>query len=270
LKSALVEHFSGETLIPDADQTLGNLQKLLEEFMNNSNLVLFWESESGTEPFDDLHKYHSRLVSSHLMNKIHKLFSKSGDGQGLRVVNRVATPYFLSAAGSRSKYAKYSFKDNVVHDSSSAHQRERNDLSTTVNAWGEPHSVDCDQFQEHRIKNIKGFLDSLHGNLDPATIDKAIESADLELKICAELDRSMNLSYSSPGTSANFLTDDEVAKVSKVLEKIQPFSTEREKVKFVEPLLEKDNFSRLDSKPELVQEFLSRNRGQYSSWGPFV
>ena len=54
-----------------------------------------------------------------------------------------------------------------------------------MNAWGGVNSVDCDQFQEHRIKNIKGFLDSLHGNLDPSTIDKAIKSADLELKISA-------------------------------------------------------------------------------------
>ena len=119
LKSALQEHFSDETLIPDADQSLGNLQKLMEKFMKNSNIVLSWESESGTDPFDDLHIYHSRLVSTHLMNKIHKLFSKSGDGQGLRVINRVATSFFLNAGGHRSKYAKYSHKDNICHLSKS-------------------------------------------------------------------------------------------------------------------------------------------------------
>ena len=270
MKSALVEHFSGETLIPDADQTLGNLQKLLEEFMKNSNLVLFWESESGTEPFDDLHKYHSRLVSSHLMNKIHKLFSKTGDGQGLRVVSRVATPFFLNAGGHRSKYAKYSHKDNVCHDSSSARQKLRNDLSTTVNAWGGAHSVDSDQFQEHRIKNLKGILDSLHGNLDPSTIDKAIKSADLELKISAEIDRCMNVSYRNPNTSAKFLTEDEISKIAKIICQIKPFSRKREAVVFKEPLAGKDNFVKLEEEPELVTEFLGRNKGQYSSWGPFV
>ena len=238
--------------------------------MDSNNVVLFWGSKSGKEPFDDLHSYHSRLVSSHLMNKIHKLFSKSGDGQGLRVVNRVATSYFLNAGGHRSKYAKYSYKDNVCHDSSSALQKQRNDLSTTVNAWGGGHSVDCDQFQEHRIKNIKGFLDNLHGNLDPTNVDKALKSADLELKISAEIERSMNISYKGPSTSRKFLTDEEVSKVGKIMNQIKPFSSEREPVMFVEPLKEKDNFSKLDAEPNVIVEFLDRNKGQYSTWGPFV
>ena len=207
LKSALKEHFENEDEIAPADQNVTNLCRLLGEFMESNNIVLHWSPSSERNPFDDLHKYHSRLVSSHLMNKIHKLFSKTGDGQGLRVINRVATPYFLNAGGHRSKYAKYSFKDNVCHDSSSD--------STTVNAWGGVNSVDCDQFQEHRIKNIKGFLDSLRRNLDPSTIDKAIKSADLALTISAEGDRSMNVSYSGPGVSQRYLDDDDVSKIAK-------------------------------------------------------
>ena len=269
LKSALKEYFSHQETAPD-DHNLPTLEKLLKEFMESKNIVLHWRSEPRKKPFDDLHKYHSRLVSSHLMNMIHKLFSKSGDGYGLRVVSRVATPYFLNFGGHRSKYAKYSFKDNVCHDSSSARQQQRNDLSTTVNAWGGAHSVDSDQFQEHRIKNIKGFLDNLHGNLDPTTIDKAIKPADLELKISAELERSMNISYKSPGTSSKFLMDEEVSKVVKILNQIKPFSSEREPVVFVEPVVGSDNYSRVDSEPDLIAEFLNRNKEQYSTWGPFV
>ena len=168
--------------------------------------------------------------------------------------------YFLSADGNKSKYAKYSLKDNICHDSSSARQRERNDLSSTVNAWGGVHSVDSDQFQEHRVKNIKGFLDSLHGNLDPTTVDKALKSANLELKICAEMERSMNISYKSPSSSSKFMSDDEVSKTAKILDKIRPFSTERKSVRFVEPLKEDNNFSKLNSDPELVKKFLQRNK----------
>lgn len=139
-----------------------------------------------------------------------------------------------------------------------------------MNAWGGPHNVDCDQFQEHRIKNIKGFLDSLHGNLDPATIDKAMKSADLELKICAEMERSMNISYRSPSSSSKFFTDEEVGKIARVMAKIKPFSKEREAVTFTEPLEEEDNFSKLDTDPDVVKEFLRRNQRESSGWGPFV
>ena len=188
----------------------------------------------------------------------------------MRIVNRIATSYFLNAGGSRSKYAKYSLKDNVCHDSSSACQKQRNDLSSTVNAWGGPHSVDCDQFQEHRIKNLKGFLDSLHGNLDPTTVERAVKSADLELKICAEMERSMNISYRGPSSSSKFLTDEEVVKVARIMGQIKPFSTDREPVVFVEPLEKNNNFARLDSEPDLVRDFLRRNKEEYSGWGPFV
>lgn len=64
----------------------------MTDFLDSSNIVLHLDSEPSREPFDDLHKYHSRLVSSHLMNKIHKLFTKFGDGHGLRIVNKVAIP----------------------------------------------------------------------------------------------------------------------------------------------------------------------------------
>ena len=219
---------------------------------------------------DDLFKYHSRLVSAHLMNQVHKLFSKYGDGRGMRIVNRVATPYFLNLGGHASKYAKYSFKDNVIHDSSSARQKERNNLSITVNAWGGPNSVDCDEFQEHRIKNIKGFLDDLHGNHDPSNIEKSVKSADLQLKISDEIERAMNISYSSAGSASRFLSDEDVKKIETLMNKIKPFSRQRKSVIFFEPLPENHNFSKLDSSKSLVTEFLARNKEQYPSWGPFV
>jgi hypothetical protein len=251
------------------DQTLGNLENQIGNFLETHNIILFWGSK-GQEPVDDLFKYHSRLVSSHLMNQVHKLFSKFGDGRGMRIVNRVATPYFLNIGGHRSKYAKYSFKDNVCHDSSSGRQQERNNMSITVNAWGGPNSVDCDEFQEHRIKNIKGFLDDLHGNHDPSNIEKAVKSADLQLKISEEIERAMNISYSCAGTASRLLCDEDVAKIEKLMKEIKPFSKHRKEVSFVEPLLENDNFAKLESKSGLVSEFLERNRKQYPSWGPFV
>ena len=263
------EHFKNVTVDEDG-QTLPNLEKLIKQFLTSNNIVVFWGEESS-EPFDDLHKYHSRLVSAHLMNKVHKLYSKSGDGQGLRAVNRVLTPYFLNKGGHKSKYAKYTFKDNVCHDSSSEWQQARNDLSTTINAWGGgAHSVDSDQFQENRIKNIKGYLDNLHGNLDPANIEKSLRSADLELKISAQLEKSLNVSYTNPGSSAKFLTEEEVSKVRKVMGQIKPFSRDRDKVQFVEPLHGKTNYSKVEDDKNLVKDFLSRNKKQYLTSGPFV
>ena len=238
--------------------------------MEVNNIILFWGAKSSQEPFDDLHKYHSRLVSAHLMNQVHKLFSKFGDGQGLRVVSRVSTPYFLNIGGNKSKYAKYSFKDNVCHEASSDRQQERNDLSTTVNAWGGPNSVDCDEFQEHRIKNIKGFIDNLHGNLDPLNIEKSIKSADLQLKISEEFERAMNVSYRSASNANQFLSNDEIRKIVKIMNDIKPFSRSRKSVSFVEPLLDNDNFTKLDKDVNLVTDFLDRNKDQFSTWGPFV
>ena len=186
-------------------------------------------------------------------------------------MNRVLTPYFLNKGGHKSKYAKYTLKDNVCHDSSSEWQQARNDLSTTINAWGGgAHSVDSDQFQENRIKNIKGYLDNLHGNLDPANIEKSLRSADLELKISAQLEKSLNVSYTNPGSSAKFLTEEEVSKVRKVMGQIKPFSKDRDKVQFVEPLHGKTNYSKVEDDKNLVKDFLSRNKKQYLTWGPFV
>ena len=269
LNSALMEHFVNSEGDIFKEQTLEDLKGEILNFLDQSNIVLYWGAKCG-DPFDDLHKYHSRLVSSHLMNQVHKLFSKAGDGQGLRTVCKVSAPYFLSLGGNRSKYAKYSFKDNVCYDASSDRQKERSDLSITVNAWGGPSSVDCDEFQEHRIKNLKGFVDSLHGNLDPSNLEKSIKSADLQLKISAEMERELHVSYTSAGSSAHFLSDDEKRKVAKVMNEIKPFSRTRKQVKFVEPLLESNNFAKLDIDKELVAGFLKRNKGQFASWGPFV
>ena len=267
----MTDHFKDEEIVAEDDQTLSNLEKMVRNFLNSRNIILFWGAESDVEPYDDLHIYHARLVASHLMNKVHKLFAKSGDGQGLREVNRASTSYFLNQGGHRSKYAKYTLKDNICHDSSSDQQKRRNNLSTTVNAWGgESLSVESDKFQENRIKNIKGFMDSLHGNLDPCNIEKTLRSADLELKISAEMDRSMNVSYKSPETSSKYLTQEEINKVGKMLSQIRPFSRDRNQVMFVEPLVGKTNFSRLDDDLSLAQEFLTRNKEQYPTWGPFV
>ena len=269
LKSALREHFLNEKFELE-EQTLAGLNIKLTTFLEKMNIGLFWGAETDQEPFDDLHNYHSRLVAAHLMNQVHKLFSKFGDGQGLRVVRRVSMPYFLNMGGNKSKYAKYCYKDNVCYDASSERQRERSDLTMTVNAWGGPNSVDCDEFQEHRIKNLKGFVDNLHGNLDPANIEKSFKSADLQLKISEEIERAMNVSYKSPGKATSFLSDDEVRKIAKLINVLQPFSRSRSRVTFVEPLMEATNYSKLDSDKNLVKDFIERNKEQFSSWGPFV
>ena len=275
MKLALKDHFKKLEEAPKEDQTLGKLEKEIVIFLESNNIVLHWGMKGlkpveGEKPIDDLFRYHSRLVSSHLMNQVHKLFSKFGDGRGLRSVNRVATPYFLNIGGHRSKYAKYSLKDNVCHDSSSARQQERNDLSITVNAWGGPNSVDCDEFQEHRIKNIKGFLDYLHGNHDPCNIEKVVKSADLQLKISEELERAMNINYAEAGSANQLISNEDVAKIEKLMNEIKPFSKQRDPVLYVEPLLGSTNFSKLDNNPLFVEEFLERNKKQYRSWGPFV
>ena len=269
LKEALKEHFEDMT-VDEENQNKTHLEKMLRQFLTSNNIVLFW-GEDSSQPFDDLHQYHSRLVAAHLMSKVQKLFAKAGDGQGLQAVNRVLTPYFLNHGGHKSKYAKYTLKDNVCHDSSSDWQQNRNDLTTTVNAWGGgAHSVESDQFQEHRVKNIKCFLDNLHGNIDPANIEKVIRSADLELKISAQMDHSMNVSYKSPASSVKFLTDEEVLKVRKMMAQLKPFSRERDVVHFVEPIHGVNNYWRVDSEDSLVKDFLARNKKQYLTWGPFV
>ena len=90
--------------------SLDGLKEEIINFLKLHNIVLYWGAKSTQKPYDDLHTYHSRIVSSHLMNQVHKLFSKAGDGQGMRIVSKVSTPYFLNMGGSKSKYAKYSFK----------------------------------------------------------------------------------------------------------------------------------------------------------------
>ena len=240
-------------------------------FLEKSNIVLhLGANDNAEEPFDDLHRYHSRLVSSHLMNKVHKLFSKAGDGEGMRAVCKVSTPYFLSLGGSKSKYAKYSFKDNVCYDASSEREKKRSDFSITVNAWGGPNSVDSDEFQEHRIKNIKGYIDSLHGNVDTLNLDSSLQSADLELKISADFDKDFDMSFDKPSHSTSFLTAEENTKVSKVFEELRPFSRSRKSVSFKEPLKEATHFTVLGRDSELVKTFLERNKKQFSTWGPFV
>ena len=140
-----------------------------------------------------------------------------------------------------------------------------------MNAWGgESQSVDCDEFQEHRIKNLKGFVDNLHGNLDPSNIDKAMKSVDLQLKISEEVEREMNVSYKSAGSAGQFLSDEEVRKVQKMMNEIKPFSRTRKLVTFVEPLGETNNFQKLEKNSDLFEQFLLRNKEQFSSWGPFV
>ena len=269
LKEGLREHFS-DMVVSEEEQTLSDLERMIRNFLKSNNIVPYWGAESD-KPFDDLHRYHSRLVAAHLMNKVHKLYAKSGDGQGLRTVNRVSTAFFLNQGGQKSKYAKYTLKDNVCHDSSSDQQKRRNDLSTTVNAWGgASHSVESDKFQEHKIKNIKGLLDNLHGNLDPANIEKTLRSADLELKISAELEKSMNVSYTNPESSRKYMTEEEVKKVGKTMTQIRPFSRDRSPVQFVDPIVGNTNFSKLEEDASVVLNFLLRNRDQYPTWGPFV
>ena len=270
LNSALREHFLNSDGVLDEDLAYEGLRHEIINFLELNNIIVHWGARSGQNPIDDLHVYHSRLVSSHLMNQVHKLFSKAGDGQGLRIVSKVSTPYFLNMGGSKSKYAKYSFKDNVCYDSSSERQKERSDMSITVNAWGGCNSVDSDEFQEHRIKNIKGFVDSLHGNLNPSNIEKAMKSVDLQLKISEEVEKEMNVSYRDAGSAHTFLSDDELHKIEKMMKDLRPFCKDRKLVSFVEPLAETNNFQKLDNDSLLVEQFLLRNKSQFASWGPFV
>ena len=113
-------------------------------------------------------------------------------------------------------------------------------------------------------------MDSLHGNLDPSNIEKAMKSVDLQLKISEEVEKEMNISYSSAGSAHEYLSDDEIRKIKKMFEELRPFSKERKLVSFAEPLKEANNFQKLEDEPSLVDQFLSRNKSQFSSWGPFV
>ena len=269
LKSSLMEFFihSGQDI---ADRSMDGLKRSFREFMSKMNIVICLNDAHTGDCYDDLQTYHSRLVSSHLMNEVHKLFSKAGDGFGLRSVFRTSCPYFLSLGGSKSKYAKYCFKDNVCYDASSERQKTRSDLCTTINAWGGPHSVDSDEFQEHRIKNLKGLIDSLHGNLDPLSLEQAVKAADVQIKFAAEFERDMETSSGDPDSSHKLFTLEERNKVAKMIQDLRPFSFSRRRVHFVAPLLESNNFSNLVKNSNIVSDFLHRNKKQFAYWGPFL
>ena len=114
------------------------------------------------------------------------------------------------------------------------------------------------------------MIDSLHGNLDPLSLEQAMKAADVQIKFTAEFERDMETSSGDLDSSHKLFTLEERNKVAKMIQDLRPFSFSRRRVHFVAPLLESNNFSNLVKNSNIVSDFLHRNKKQFAYWGPFL
>ena len=97
-----------------------------------------------------------------------------------------------------------------------------------------------------------------------------MKAADVQIKIAAEFERDMETSSGDPESSHKLFTLEERNKVSKMMQELRPFSSNRRRVSFVTPLLESNNFTNLVKNNNIVSDFLQRNKKQFAYWGPFL
>lgn len=80
--------------------------EVVQTFLDENGVHLYYDPDKAPHQcHDDLQAYTTRLVATYLLDKVHSLMSKNGDGNGLRAMRRLSILQFLSSGGQRSKYA---------------------------------------------------------------------------------------------------------------------------------------------------------------------
>lgn len=246
-----------------ASKTYEDAVEVILKFLDKTGIELYYDPDrSQFESFDDLEAYSTRLVSSHLLDLVHDLMAHHGDGRGLRALRRLSILQFLANAGQRSKYALNLNISEISYHISSDYEKLRNDIQATVNPHGRvKSSVDCDKFEEHKIKQVKRKMDSLHGHFDLTTIENSVKALDVQIKISENFHDELQLSKSTGSHHYDYIGDENRMKIRKSYDEVKPFSHDRQKVKMKNPV-GSSIFSEL--KPSDIEKFISRNRRNFS------
>ena len=248
-------------------------KRFVLDLLRNSNIEYYFDVESSDrgEVFDDLLEHVKDVCQRTVLSLVFDKMEEEANSLGLHALRIVMIPYFLARKEKQdSKYAASLLIDLVMELSASPRTRERMNQLVCVNPGGKPgQAIARDKRCEHEVRRAKEEMRSLHGPLKDSLVEKRITGQNA-LHLILEHDRDSLLqnkmsqsSYDSVGVERRKIIADE-------LEKVEPFSKLRSKVKFKEQrstsVFGSLNFQKLEKFVNMKKTNFNRNCTQKKSW----
>lgn len=143
--------------------------------------------------------------------------------------------------------------------------KARKDRYSSINNTGvEGFNKPCDTSMENFIEDSKSILKATHARLSPLQVDKAIEGLNISQYVKEQQLLMMEMPVRKPDKSSSKISGADLAVVEKMMIEADPFSTEREKLKYKDDLHTvyegEDLLERLDHFFELKMACYERDR----------
>lgn len=248
-------------------------KQLILQFFDHFGIRLFFDpKQQDVDSYDDLMEYGKGLIERTILSLVFDKLEKEADALGMCAFKRIMIPYFLARKDSPrnkghqrfkqdSKYAPNLLTDLILECAASKQTKWRMDKLVCVQPSGHPGTaVARDKKNEHEVARQKKALKRIPGALKDVLVEKTVAALDSVEQVLEHDSQSM-LKSKKVHPSHDYLGQDKRQLIKKEIERVNPFSTERDKVIFkCEP-------SRVFQfmTEERLKRFLLRNKESFKS-----
>ena len=173
--------------------------------------------------------------------------------------------YLNKKLAQTSKYAASLLSNKIYYLGASEKTKARIDALACCNPkGGHGNGLDRDMVNEHKVRSVKEVFKGLHSQLTDAVVTKSV-LGDNVVSMIKSQDQDSMLFKPAMSSTQQYLTDEQKLRVKTELDRVMPFSLQREKIEY---------FDKIPGSPfvglteERVLWFLKRNQSKFMKMYP--
>ena len=249
-------------------RNLQGAQDLILAFLSKADIKFYYELENydEKEPYDDVLSACRSYASRTVMSMIADTVVHESDGLGCRAVRTAMILYFLNKKlAQTSKYAASLLVNKIYFLGASEKTKKRIDYLACCNPkGGAGNGLDRDIVNEHKVRECKDVFKGLHSQLRDIVVTKSVLGENVISMIRSHDNDSIQ--YHAPNSKTQqYMTEDEKLRISSELNRVQPFSQERQKIEYYDKI-SGSPFTGLTK--ERIMWFLKRNQSNFKKSYP--
>ena len=236
-KDAFKTYIKEHNEMINVEKTEEGAKLLMRGFMETMGIRWMWDPEEEDLVFKDkAHEEAADIINRTLIMDTLELIVHNGDSEGLHAMWRLLAVFYLNSRDEQtSKYAREMLLNIVTYEGLSTRSKFRHDTNWYVNMSGKRGTcVPVDMFVEWCVRYVKSGYRGLGAQLDYIQVSKMVHSMNLMMELMSsDLEAMGEKGGLGGGSSADFLAESEVDKVSRHLKACNLFSMYRKEVSYV-------------------------------------
>ena len=250
----------------EVEHTVEGAKEMILSCLNEMDIKYYYDPYNFEEKsvFDDCLTACKDNAGRALISLCLDSVEHEADGLGIRGLRTIMLLYFLNRKENiqDSQYAPRLLSNRIAYLRSSKRTQARIDQMACVNISGKTGgNVSRDEANEFEVRNAKTKLRGLHSQVTSLVVEKSIVGSNIMGQIESHDRQAMLVTAGGGGTSYRHLSGTQMDLIRKEIQKINPFSTSREKISYFDK--PRGMFSGLTV--DQIDRFVKRNQKKFST-----